>query len=97
MTISVDVSAVKTQMQREQQALDHLAQDAYSFFVAHTPYRSGNARRRTRLDHHTITGDYPYAERLDNGWSRQAPQGMTDPTEAWIAANYQRYLGQNNG
>ena len=28
----------------------------------------------------TIVADYPYARKLDKGSSKQAPQGMTDPT-----------------
>ena len=45
-----------------------------------TPVASGNARRRTRVQGNEIRADYAYADRLDKGWSKQAPQGMTEPT-----------------
>jgi len=47
----------------------------------HTPIASGNARAKTRLKNKTtIRAGYPYADRLDNGWSQQAPNGFTDPS-----------------
>lgn len=51
-----------------------------TFFKNATPVKSGNARSRTRTVGDRITGDYGYAGRLDEGYSKQAPQGMTDPT-----------------
>ena len=74
-------------------------QDAYKFFVATTPkgdpsswknpkapkgYVPGNARSKTVLQGNTIVADYAYAERLDTGWSKQAPNGMSDPTIAFM-------------
>jgi hypothetical protein len=61
-----------------------LAQEAYKVFRANTPIKSGNARRNTHLTGDTVQGDYPYATRLDNGWSRQSPDGMTIPTLEFI-------------
>ena len=57
---------------------------AYKAFVKNTPIRSGNARRKTRLQGKTINANYPYAKRLDEGYSQQAPDGMTKPTEDFI-------------
>ena len=55
--------------------------DALPFYKSKTPIDKGNARRRTRLrTSNKITSDYPYAGRLDDGWSRQAPDGFTEPT-----------------
>lgn len=53
---------------------------AYKAFVKNTPIRSGNARRKTKKSGNTINADYPYAQRLEEGYSQQAPQGMTEPT-----------------
>lgn len=53
---------------------------AYKTFVKKTPIRSGNARRKTRLQGNTIDAAYPYAQRLEEGYSKQAPDGMTEPT-----------------
>lgn len=42
-----------------------------------TPKDTGNARRKTRVTSNRWEMNYPYFERLDTGWSRQAPSGMT--------------------
>jgi hypothetical protein len=39
---------------------------------------------KTGLSKATIEGDYTYAQRLDDGYSQQAPNGMTGPTERYI-------------
>jgi hypothetical protein len=61
-----------------------LAQEAYDYFRSITPIRTGNARRNTRLRGDEIRADYAYATRLDEGSSRQAPNGMTEPTTKFI-------------
>ena len=72
-----------------EKALDpnNLAREAYDYFRGITPIapdNGGNARRNTRLSGNEIRADYPYAQRLDEGYSRQAPNGMTQPTEKFI-------------
>jgi hypothetical protein len=69
-----------------QKALDpnNLAREAYDYFKDITPVRSGNARRSTSLQGDEIQADYAYAQRLDDGYSPQAPRGMTKPTEKFI-------------
>lgn len=57
-----------------------LSKHAYDFFVKTTPKKTGNARSKTRLANDEIQARYPYAQRLDQGYSKQAPQGMTQPT-----------------
>lgn len=64
--------------------LDKLPQEAFDVFVKNTPIRSGNARNKTKLKGDTIDAHYPYAERLDNGWSKQSPKGMVKPTVEFI-------------
>jgi len=64
--------------------LDIVVTEAYKFFKQNTPIRSGNARSRTRLNKNNIEANYPYAERLNTGWSKQAPRGMTEPTTEYI-------------
>ena len=51
-------------------------------FVEVTPIRTGNAKRSTSLQQQkNIVADYPYAGRLEkDAWSRQAPDGMSQPT-----------------
>lgn len=64
--------------------LEDLSRDvmkpAFKFYRNETPVRSGNARNKTKLRRNTIKSGYPYAGRLDEGWSKQAPDGMTKPT-----------------
>jgi len=58
-----------------------LARVAYPVFRDFTPVRGGNAKRKTRLKGDTIHADYPYAKRLDEGYSKQnGGVGMTEPT-----------------
>ncbi len=57
-----------------------VSDEAYRFFVGATPIKSGNARRNTNLVNNSIEANYPYAQRLETGYSKQAPRGMTEPT-----------------
>lgn len=57
---------------------------AYNFFKKTTPIQTGNARSRTRLQGNKIVAEYPYARPLDRGRSKQAPQGMTEPTGRYL-------------
>lgn len=59
---------------------ESLAKEVYKYFVEITPIDKGNARRRTKLNGDTIHADYPYATRLDKGYSNQAKDGMSKPT-----------------
>jgi len=72
-------------IQKVQTQLERLPQEVHKEFVKNTPIRSGNARRRTKLRNKTeIVADYPYAQRLEEGYSKQAPDGMTKPTEQFM-------------
>lgn len=63
---------------------EKLPNDAYKYWKSITPIDSGNARARTRLQGRKIKANYNYAVPLDNGWSKQAPKGMSQPTEQYI-------------
>jgi hypothetical protein len=69
-----------------EQALDPdaMAKEAFKYFRDLTPRRTGNARRNTKLKGDEIHASYPYAGKLDEGSSSQAPDGMTKPTEKFI-------------
>lgn len=57
--------------------------DALPVLIYNTPQgSSGDARLNTRLSPNklSIDSDYPYAEALDSGSSKQAPNGFTKPT-----------------
>ena len=75
--------------------LANYPQDAEDKFVSLTPIRSGNARNNTRLVNNSyIDANYAYAQRLDQGWSRQAPNGMTKPFEAWMKTKVKQIFGK---
>lgn len=65
---------------------------AFRFWKKITPKDTGNARRKTRLRKDEIQARYPYAERLDEGYSRQAPKGMFEPTVDHIKKVSKRML-----
>lgn len=61
-----------------------LIKEAGDYFRNITPVKTGNARNSTYLGGNVIRAAYPYASRLDDGYSRQAPDGMVEPTIAFI-------------
>lgn len=69
-------------------AIDRLPRQAYDEFKKETPIDTGNARRQTRFTNTnsggSIFGNYNYANRLNAGYSKQSPDGMTEPTIAEI-------------
>jgi hypothetical protein len=66
-----------------------IPKQAFDVFYQNTPVRSGNARRNTRRSGDRIVANYPYAQRLDQGWSKQSPEGMIKPTEEFVAKRLQ--------
>jgi len=93
MSISFTVTDnVTTSLRRIKAKLKLLPQEAYKEFVKDTPIRSGHARRSTKLNGNVINANYPYAKRLDEGYSQQSPDGMTKPTEAFIKKRVKQIL-----
>lgn len=84
MSVTLTVNTMTNSLKRIQKKLNQVPKEAYTEFVSDTPIRSGNARRKTRLQGKTINANYPYAKRLDEGYSQQAPEGMSKPTEDFI-------------
>lgn len=73
--------------------LKKLPQDSLQKFVSLTPIDTGNARNNTKLSGNTIEAKYAYAQRLDQGYSKQAPQGMTKPFDKWLENRFRRIFG----
>ena len=95
--IQVDIKVtdnIGKELAKVQKRLQAYPQEALTEFKSLTPVRSGNARRRTTLKRDTINADYLYAERLDAGWSNQAPQGMTRPFEVWVKKKIKQIFGK---
>lgn len=84
MSVKLVKDTITPSLARIKAGLADLPQEAYEFWVKNTPKRSGNARNRTRRSGNTIDANYPYAQRLDEGWSKQAPNGMTEPTNEFL-------------
>jgi hypothetical protein len=66
---------------RIEQKLKNVPKKALEIWLDNTPKRSGDAKKKTKLKGDTIHANYPYAKRLDEGWSKQAPNGISEPTE----------------
>lgn len=68
------------------------------YFKGITPVRSGNARNSTSTDakakNPVIKAKYGYAARLDEGWSKQAPKGMSKPTEDKLDELVDKYISR---
>lgn len=89
-------SKAQAKIQTYKQVLDptNLAKIGYPVFVKYTPKDTGNAQSKTTLVANEIHASYPYAKRLDNGWSKQhGGVGMTKPTTQAIRAYIKRKLG----
>ena len=71
---------------------DKLPKEAYDYWKKITPRDTGNAKRRTRLQGRKIKANYNYAVPLDKGWSKQAPRGMSEPTDKYIRQRIKRSI-----
>ena len=63
-----------------QKEFGNIVGEAHKKFVEVTPIDTGNARSKTDLRGNEIQANYDYSVRLQNGYSRQAPNGMRDET-----------------
>ena len=84
MKLRLKTSKIGPHLNKKNKRLRTIPKEAYDVFKEATPVRSGNARRKTRLQGTTIKADYPYA---------QAPQGMVDPTIKFIKSKIAEILG----
>jgi hypothetical protein len=86
------VQQVSSKLKKIQKKLDNVPKEAHKVFVSNTPIRTGNARRKTKLQKESIKANYPYAKRLDEGWSKQSPKGMVEPTLEYIRKRIKQIL-----
>lgn len=69
-------------------------------FKAKTPVKSGNARSKTKTrigrggNDSRIEANYPYADKLNAGWSGQAPAGMSNPTMQQMDTFVSKYISR---
>lgn len=91
----MSVNNAKNRIAKIQRVLDpkNLTNVGFPVFVKNTPVDTGYARRHTTKQSTEIQASYPYARRLDNGWSKQSPNGMVKPTIDAIRAYIKKQLG----
>jgi hypothetical protein len=92
MTVTKTKDLVTSSLQRIQKQIQALPQQAFATWVANTPVRSGNARRKTRLQGTEIQANYNYAVPLDQGSSKQSPDGMSRPTELFLERQLKKII-----
>ena len=83
MKLRVDASKALRKFDKIEEIPDDVLQEGFDVFYEETPVKSGNARRNTKFNKRKkrIHADYPYAQRLDDGWSKQSPKGMSEPAQ----------------
>lgn len=98
MTIKFGVNIKSDAVQsiaKMRQDLAQLPEQAHKFFVGITPKDTGSARKNTSRNGNIIHADYAYAQRLDNGWSKQyGGKGMTKPTTEFIQKRLKQITGK---
>lgn len=77
--LKVDQSAFNRILDKIDKGCHRAWSDTGKYYKTITPIDSGNAKRNTQHTQKRIIANYAYAGRLDEGWSKQAPNGMTDP------------------
>lgn len=80
MGLKVNSSVFEKRMKKLSDLPKFLVKDALKITKENTPVASGNARNNTIIQGNKIVSNYAYAGRLDDGYSKQAPQGFTKPT-----------------
>ena len=90
-SVRVSQNQITPAIQRQVTALAALPAQGVQKFQALTPKDTGNARSRTQLRSREIVADYPYAQRLDDNWSKQTNgQGIVAPFTRWWIAQLKR-------
>jgi hypothetical protein len=87
--IQLDSRRVSSQIAAQTAAMRRLRLRSIDEFRKLTPIDTGRARRSTTLKNNSsvIHADYPYAERLDQNWSRQTRgRGIVAPFIRWWRA-----------
>jgi hypothetical protein len=92
MTVKLEKDTITPSISKMKLALEQLPRTAFLEWVKITPIQTGNARRKTRLNKNTIEAAYPYAQRLDEGYSKQARQGMSEPVRRFIEREMKKIM-----
>lgn len=82
------MSNIENRIKKVNNFLKELPRKFHEEFKSKTPIDTGNARRNTDLRRNEIVADYEYAGKLQAGKSKQAPDGMRDPTIDEMRKNF---------
>ena len=92
MAIKIDAKIFNKRMNKLAGLPSYLVDEALDITKDNTPIASGNARNKTIKKGNKIVSNYAYAGRLDEGYSKQAPQGFTKPTIEQLDDKTQKYV-----
>lgn len=92
MSIKVNAKVFDKRMKELAGLPSYLVDEALEITKDNTPVASGNARNKTIKKGNKIVSNYAYAGRLNDGYSRQAPQGFTKPTIEQLDDKASKYV-----
>jgi hypothetical protein len=91
-SVTVNDKLFKRRMKKLSALPAHLLDEALTLVKEYTPVQSGYARSQVVKQGDSIVADYPYAARLDQGYSKQAPEGFTKPTIEQLQKDTNKYI-----
>ena len=80
MPIKVNAKIFDRRMKKLSGLPSYLIDEALTLTKENTPIASGNARNKTIKQNNKIVSNYGYAGKLNEGYSKQAPNGFIKPT-----------------
>lgn len=92
MGIKVDSKVFDKRMKKLSGLPSYLLKDALILTKENTPVASGNARNKTIIQGDKIVSNYGYAGKLNEGYSKQAPQGFTKPTIEQLNSDANKFI-----
>lgn len=92
MTVALIKDTITPSLKRMQQALKELPLSAFNEWQKNTPVNTGNAKRKTKLRGNVIESQYSYAQKLDEGYSKKSPNGMSSPTHKFIERELKKIM-----
>lgn len=74
------------------QAIDNFMADAFEIVKAKTPFDTGRARRgwRKKNKGRKLENRVPYIVRLNEGWSKDSPDGIAEPAIEKLNTNFKK-------
>jgi hypothetical protein len=92
MSIKINAKVFDKRMKKLAGLPSYLVDEALKITKENTPVASGNARNKTIKKRNKIVSNYAYAGRLNEGYSKQAPQGFTKPTIEQLDDETRKYV-----